>query len=90
MSASEHMEKVASCPCLICLYRLGRKTFGCEVHHVGDAEDRDDFAVASLCPEHHRGPTGVHGLHRRAFRTMWKVSDIQLLAWQNQALQRFA
>ena len=88
-SASRHMEAVAGLPCVICLYCVGEKRFGVQVHHVGDAHERDDWAVAPLCPEHHQGPTGVHGLHRKGFERMWKVTDVKLLAWTNAELAKY-
>lgn len=83
-AAREHMSKVAQLPCVICLYKLGVETWPVEVHH--DTVPADDFAVASLCPEHHRGSTGVHGLHRRAFKAMWRLTDTDLLAMTNRAI----
>ncbi|OGT57545.1 MAG: hypothetical protein A3E01_08385 [Gammaproteobacteria bacterium RIFCSPHIGHO2_12_FULL_63_22] len=88
MSGAEHIERVKRCRCVICLHRFGRNTTPCDAHHVGTGEDRDDFATASLCKEHHQGATGVHGLHRRAFERMWKATDILLLAWTNRELAR--
>lgn len=88
MSARDHMERVSTLPCVICRFKLGQKTYGREVHHVGDAEERDDYAVASLCWEHHQGATGVHGLHRRGFRRFWKVTDIWLLARTEELLDK--
>lgn len=87
--AADYMERVAGLPCVLCWKRLGVETYGVEVHHAGDATDRNDFAVIPVCVEHHRGPTGVHGLHRRGFETMWKVNDVLLLAWTNEALLKF-
>ena len=88
MSVSDYYERVASLPCIICKFKLGKITYPTEVHHVGRADEREDFAVVPVCVEHHRGATGVHGLHRRGFETMWKVNDIKLLAWTNQLLAR--
>ena len=89
MSAAEtHIKRVKSANCVICLHRLGVKISPCDAHHVGTGDDRDDFATASLCKEHHQGATGVHGLHRRAFERMWKVTDILLLAWTNREITR--
>jgi hypothetical protein len=90
VSASDHMESIAGLPCLICLHKLGRKQYGVEVHHVGGVGEQSDWATVPLCVEHHRGPTGVHGLHRRAFESMWKVNDLMLLAWTNQQLAKVA
>jgi hypothetical protein len=80
----EHMDKVAQLSCVVCRYKLGIETRPVEVHHV--TVPADDFAVAALCPEHHRGATGVHGLHRRGFLRVWKLDEVGLLALTNQAL----
>lgn len=74
---------------MVCWKRLGQMTYGVHVHHVGIGQDRNDYAVAALCPEHHQGATGVHGLHRRGFERMWKASDVLLLAWTTEAMERF-
>lgn len=89
MSARDHMERVASLPCVICYFKLGQKTYGCEAHHNGDASDRDNWAVISLCREHHQGATGIHGLHRRAFYRFWKITEQWLLARTNELLAKF-
>lgn len=83
-AAQEHMDRVAQLPCVVCWYKLGIDTRPVEVHHV--TVPRDDYAVTSLCTEHHRGSTGVHGLHRRGFEMMWKLGEIDLLALTNRAL----
>ena len=83
-AAKEHLDRVAQLPCVICLYKLGQNNTGVHVHHV--TVPRDDFAVAPLCPEHHQGSTGVHGLHRRGFEMMWKLGEIDLLALTNRAI----
>ena len=88
MSAADHMERVAGLPCLICLKRFGAHQYGVEVHHIGGTGEQSDWAVVGLCVEHHRGATGVHGLHRRGFERMWKVTDLMLLAWTNEALAK--
>jgi len=51
-----------------------------ELHHVGEATERNDWAQCGLCREHHQGATGIHGLHRRAFAARYKLSDVKLLA----------
>lgn len=88
MTGHDYMQRVKSAPCVICLHRMGRKVTPCDAHHIGTGQDRDDFATVSLCKEHHQGATGVHGLHRRGFERLWKVSDIQLLAWTNREVNR--
>lgn len=88
MSARDHMGRVAGLPCVICKFCLGVEQYGVQVHHAGEATDRDDWAVVSLCPEHHQGSEGVHGLHRRGFERRWKVNDVKLLAWTNKLLAK--
>jgi hypothetical protein len=51
-----------------------------ELHHAGEATERNDWAQVPLCREHHQGPTGVHGLHRRSFESRYKLSDVKMLA----------
>ena len=87
MTKAEHyIERVKSCRCVICLNRLGERITPCDAHHVGTGEDHNDFATAALCKEHHQGKTGVHGMHRRAFYTFWKCSEVLLLAWTTKEL----
>lgn len=88
MSRDAYLEAVHSIPCVICLHKLGQRTYGVESHHVGSASDRHDYALVSLCTEHHRGKTGLHGMHRGAFHRLWKVTDMQLIGWTNEQLWR--
>jgi len=67
---------LASLGCLVC----GRAA---EVHHVmhaaGKFKRRDHRFCVPLCPDHHRGPQGVHGLGSEgAFRDLWGVD---LVGW---------
>lgn len=89
MSLDAYVERIHELPCVICLHRLGVKKFGVHAHHAGDADERNDWAQIPLCPEHHQGATGIHGLHRRPFLRMWKTNDNELLAWTNEAMFRF-
>ena len=84
-----HLERVSGLPCVICYFKLGKKTYGCEAHHTGDAEERDDHAACPLCNEHHQGPTGIHGMHRRPFYRFWKITNQWLLARTNELLEKF-
>lgn len=44
------------------------------------AQRNGDEMAIGLCPEHHRGNTGYHGLGRRAFERMYGVTELDLLA----------
>ena len=81
MTGSEYIERVKNCRCVICLHKLGVSITPCDAHHVGTGVERDDFTTAALCKQHHQGAHGVHGLHRRGFERMWKVTPLMLVAW---------
>ncbi len=73
------MNRVAGLPCVLC------GTTPVELHHIregqGAAQRAQDTLVLPLCPEHHRGATGFHGLGERAFNRRYKTSELHLLAW---------
>lgn len=78
----EHMGRVAQLPCAVC-WRLGFTTHGVEVHHLraGQGSLRgSDFDTLPLCPEHHRGKTGVHGLGTKGFPKHYGFTELDLLA----------
>lgn len=51
-----------------------------EIHHIRRLGGlRNDSPVIPLCPEHHRGKTGVHGLGRKAFEKLHNISEDDLL-----------
>lgn len=79
VKASAHLERVASNGCVLC-HQLGLGYSPAEAHHIGDSAERNDFLTIGLCPEHHRGTTGFHGLGEREFNRRYKTSEINLLA----------
>jgi hypothetical protein len=86
MTLSDYLDRVAGLPCVICEHKLGVKTYGSELHHP--TVPRNDWLVVPLCEAHHRGPQGVHGLHRRGFERFWKCNEYDLLGWTNQSWAR--
>jgi hypothetical protein len=88
-SAAEkaHMGRVAALGCLICAQPA-------EVHHVregqGMAQRASNWLTVPLCPEHHRGASGVHGLGERGFERRYRLSELDLLAMTLAALARGA
>ena len=77
--AKRHMQRVSEIPCVLC-DKLGLGKTPAEVHHVFDSAARSDWLVAALCPEHHRGATGFHGLGEREFNRRYKITEADLLA----------
>ena len=63
-----HMGRVAELGCVLCRH-LGFDGTPAEVHHIRDgqgaAQRASDFLTVPLCPEHHRGGTGLMVLEPR-------------------------
>lgn len=63
-----------------------------EVHHIRDgqgaAQRASDWLTVPLCPEHHRGSSGLHGLGVKGFYTRYKLQELDLLAWTIERLTR--
>ena len=89
MSLEDYIERLHELPCVVCWKKLGVKTYGVHTHHAGEPEERNDWAQIPLCPEHHEGATGIHGLRRRPFYRFWKTNNNELLAWTNEAKEKF-
>lgn len=86
---SRHMGKVAAVGCILCRH-LGYGYSPAEVHHLkeecGAGQRQSDFIVAPLCPEHHRGGAGLHGLGRKAFERTYRLTELDLLALTLEAM----
>ena len=82
-AAKRHMDRVAALGCLLCR-KLGDSGSAAELHHIregqGMSQRAQDVLVLPLCPEHHRGASGVHGLGKRMFYTRYRVDELDLLA----------
>lgn len=69
---------VASLPCALCGVQP------VELHHIregqGAGQRAQDTLVLPLCPEHHRGNNGFHGLGKRGFYRMYKRDELDILS----------
>ncbi len=79
----KYLSKVADLGCIICR-RLGYSGTLAEIHHVrgmglGMGVRSSHYQTIGLCPEHHRGNTGYHGLGRKAFERRYEVTEQELL-----------
>lgn len=76
----KHYDRVARLGCGVCR-SLGYDTadVGCEIHHIRRAGRRDSSPVIGLCPEHHRGNSGVHGMGRKAWEKKFALTEESLL-----------
>ena len=74
-----HYNQMARLGCSLCRFVLGYKDTPAELHHIRRAGIRNDAPVIPLCPEHHRGNTGIHGMGRKAFERHYQLSEEDLL-----------
>lgn len=80
-AADRHMDRVRQLPCVPCLIILGVRHPCEELHHVESSRDRkSNFLIIPCCVEMHRGPSGIHGLHRRGFMLRYRLDDLAMLA----------
>lgn len=88
MSGATYMGLVAQLPCAICRLCYSTFNFEVEVHHqrsgTGGGRRASDWRTISLCVEHHRGNTGIHGLGTKAFIREYGFSEQELVmdTWQ--------
>jgi len=87
MSAKDHLQRVRDLGCLIC-DQLGYGRTPASAHHCFDTADRDDYLTIPLCPEHHQGKTGFHGMGEREFNRVYKTSERRLIGQTYRELDR--
>ena len=76
------LDKLVEHGCALC-WHLGIYGTPAEVHHLRDGQGlsqraSDDEAIP-LCPAHHRGPQGLHGLGTRGFAARYGITERELL-----------
>ena len=76
------MSRVAELGCLVCR-RMGYEGTFAELHHkragTGAGRRSSHMEVIPLCPEHHRGKTGFHGLGTKGFPEHYGYDEDDLL-----------
>lgn len=89
MTAKQHLSRVAALGCMLCRAQ-GIYDTPAEIHHPregqGAAQRASDWLAIPLCPEHHRGASGLHGLGTRGFAARYKLDELDLLAMTIEAL----
>ena len=81
------LDKIARLGCILCATQLGIEGSEAELHHVRRyGTKRSTSPVLPLCPEHHRGNTGLHGLGAKGFENKWGITQERLLECVNQKL----
>ena len=76
----KHYEQLAALGCALCRH-LGYGETPSHIHHIRRlGMKRINAPVIPLCPEHHTGNSGVHGLGKKAFTERYGVTEEDLLA----------
>lgn len=82
LKEKKHMRAVAELGCAVCR-RMGYPGTPAELHHpragTGGGRRASHMDVIPLCPEHHRGNTGIHGLGTKGFPKHWGFDEADLL-----------
>lgn len=77
----KYHSRVREIGCVVCNHLGVYRASVLELHHVESIRDKlSEYAVVPLCHDHHQGPEGVHGLHRRTFEMRYKLTDVDMLA----------
>ena len=72
--------RTAALGCVLCQH-LGYGSTPAHLHHIRRfGAPRDSSPVIPLCPEHHQGKTGVHGMGRKAFVAKYGLTEEDLLS----------
>ena len=78
MNLDKYEARLRQLPCVVGVH-TGQECRCEELHHAGDATDRDDWNQIPVCRTHHQGPLGIHP-SRRAFENRYKTTEMKLLA----------
>lgn len=82
VAEKKHMDAVAYLGCVVCR-REGYEGTPAELHHpragTGAGRRASHMDVIPLCPEHHRGKTGLHGLGTKGFVKHYGYTEADLL-----------
>lgn len=88
-SEQRHLNRLAGLGCILCRH-LGMGETPAEIHHprtgAGMSQRQPHWLATPLCAEHHRGPSGLHGLGTRAFERRYRLTELDLLALTIEAL----
>jgi len=76
----KRLNQIAELGCILCSEILGFEGSPAELHHVRRyGTKRATSPILPLCPEHHRGNDGLHGLGIKGFERKYEISCERLL-----------
>lgn len=80
---SAWLTRVSEAGCVVCRF-LGEHWQRAEIHHPregqGAGQRASDYLAIGLCPPHHRGVNGFHGLGKKGFYQRYLLDEMDLLA----------
>ena len=78
----KHLDKLSAIGCVLC-HLQGTPGSPSEIHHprkgTGMGQRASHYDAIPLCPEHHRGSSGIHGLGVKAFTKHYDIDEAGLL-----------
>lgn len=84
-----HLDRLSRLGCILCRH-LDLGETPAEIHHprtgLGMSQRAPHADAVPLCPTHHRGQTGVHGMGTRAFARHYGLTEADLLALTREAI----
>jgi hypothetical protein len=79
-SEKDTLNQIAELGCILCTEFFGIEGSPAELHHVRRyGTKRSTSPILPLCPEHHRGNSGLHGLGVKRFEREYQISCEELL-----------
>ena len=86
-SEKKLLDQIARLGCILCSSYYGVEGTPSELHHVRRyGTKRSTSPILPLCPEHHRGNSGLHGLGVKGFERKYEISCEELLEQVSQKL----
>jgi len=85
--AERYKSDVKRLPCEICVRNFGvdpepQTDVVSDGHHprtgAGAGRKNSDMDLIALCKEHHQGNTGLHGMGRKKFERVYRVTEAEL------------
>lgn len=78
-----YLDRVARLGCLVCYLKHGASETPAEIHHrrtgTGAGRRASDADVIPLCPHHHRGAEGIHGMGRKAWERWLGKTEVEMV-----------
>jgi hypothetical protein len=91
VNLKDYLSEVAGLGCILC-HHLGYGHTPPHLHHpraaVGAGQRAQDWLVIPMCPEHHQGQSGLHGLGVKGFYTRYKLDEWDLMSMTIERLNR--